>query len=192
MEDGIGRPEGHRVHPQQDVLPFPGERGATDHAGKRGDPESAPHHDPPPTPVEVARRQRPPDGAQTHEDCHDREPDQEQDDVRDQRGPEHVGVADALVIEVVGAQSQEPAGDDQDDDDRHDHADCDHPPPQLAGRPDDTRPRATAGEDLLGIEAEGAHGLTECTSGATARRPGSAALEEQPNVKWIAPAAHPA
>src|SRR4029077_12873405 len=94
-------------------------------------------------------------------------------DVGDQRRPEHVGVADALEVEVVRAQPEQPSDDDEQHDDCRDDAENDDPAPELPWRPNDPGAGAPPSENLLGIEAEGTHGLNECTCGTS---PGRASL----------------
>ena len=154
---------------------------------------AGPEHDPAPAPVEVRRRHRAADHGRAEDHGDDREADEEQDDVRDERRPEDVGVVDALVIEVVGAQPEQPSDDDEQHDDRRDDAEDDDPAPELTWRPNDPWTGAPPSKDLLGIEAEGTHRLTECTCGTVRRTPrASAALEQQPHVERVAAAANPA
>ena len=122
-----------------------------------------------PAAVEARGRDRAADHGCIEQDCHDREPDEEQDDVGDQRRPEDVGVADARVIEVIGAQPEQPSRDDEQHDDRRDDAEDDDPAPELAWGPDDPGAGAPPSENLLWIEAEGTHEVTECSCGPSAR-----------------------
>ena len=126
-------------------------------------------------------------------DRDDREADEEQDDVGDQRRPEDVGVADALVIEVFRAQPEQPSSGDEQHHDRRDDAEDDDPAAELARGPDDPRAGPPPSKNLLGIEAEGTHEVHRVyLRNVPHDAVGSAALEQQPHVERVAPAADPA
>ena len=164
VEHRIGRAERRCVEPDEHLLPRSGERGSSDDAGQQCDAGAHPRDDARRPRIQIPSREPPSHHAETHEPTGDREADEEEDDLRDERGPEDVRVPQALVEEVVGAQPEQPAReehqqDDADDDPRDDPA----PPPVSSPLPHHAWPWAPP-EDLFRVEAEGAHPRSVATA----------------------------
>ena len=167
VERRVGRTEAVPVHPQQHRLPLTAHHGPADDADDERDARPHPGDDPAPAAVELRCGHRPTDHVDTNQQTGDAQSDQKQHHVRHQRRPEDVGVAQRTVEEVVAAQTEQPARDEeQHDQHRHDRG-ADEPPTVAAGLPDDAGTAGAPPEELLGIEAERAH-LAGKTSGGSA------------------------
>ena len=110
VEDRVGGAERLAVEPEQHVLPVPGEEGAAGDPGDHRDGDARPERDPAAVPVQVARRAHPAVDAQRHAAAGDRRADEEEHHLGEERRPEDVGVVEARVVEVAGAQPEQPSG----------------------------------------------------------------------------------
>ncbi len=175
VEDRVGGPERLPMQPQEDVLPVTGEERAAGDPRDHRDRDAGPQRDTRAIAVEVARRAHPPEDAEGHATACDDSADQEQQHLGDERRPEDIGVVEARVVQVAGAQPEEPPAERHQHDDGHDD-DRDDASAAVARRRATARAHnaraTTAAEYLLGVEAECAHGGAECSP----RRPATRCL----------------
>ena len=155
VEDRVGGAEGVAVDEEEDVLPRAGEVGTPADAGQDSDGDPGPEGDPSGQGVDAADGARPEGHAGPDQTAGDDEPDQEEDDLGDQRGPEDVGVAEAGEVEVVDPELRQREGHDHQDDDHGDDDQRDLPEPGVARTPD--HPGPAPPEQQLRVEVEGAH-----------------------------------
>ena len=97
------------------------------------------------------------------------------------------------VIEVLGAQPEQPSGNDEQHDDGRDDAEDDDPAPELAWRAERSWD-GTAAEQRSARDRSQRHSWTERVylRDGPPKASGSAALEQQPHVERVAAAANPA